>query len=251
MTTPDDEFFRDLPDPPPHRSGYMPRGADWLSDPPPRIKDGQGGVDFRLVRDLARAGYKTYYLDPLAYLYKTMPTAIPVFTDWIAHIDERIPEPRRTQTEHDHKNGIWIGLNKNLIDPAAKGNRDTIDALFGQFDKPWCSGMVRHWAARALDYIATKNDYDRMVALLDNQPAGVRRPVIHYLGGFRTDRTHDLLVHLLHNDPEVTQDAMTALARMKRPEDLDLLSPYLDDSRELIRRDATRAIAKLEKATGR
>ncbi|WP_411349329.1 HEAT repeat domain-containing protein [Gordonia sputi] len=88
-----------------------------------------------------------------------------------------------------------------------------------------------------------------MVALLHTQPAEVRRPVTHYLGRFRTDRSHNLLVHLLSNDPEVTQDAMTALARMKRPgEDIPRLRPYLDDPRELIRRDASRAITKLERA---
>lgn len=244
----EDEFFRDLPDPPPFQFAYMPRGPEWLSNLPPRIKDGQNGVDFRLVRDLARVGYKTCTLSPLAYLYKTMPAAIPVFADWIEHFDERIPEPRRTRAERDHKDGIWVGLNKNLIDPAAKGNRDAIDAIFGQFDKPWCPLRVRHWGARALAYIATKADYDRMVSLLDNQHAGVRGPVTHYLGRFRSDRSHDLLVHLLKNDPEVTQEAMTALARMKRPdEDIPLLRPYLEDPRELIRRDAQRAITKLEK----
>lgn len=168
------------------------------------------------------------------------------------HIDERIPEPRRTRAERDHKDGIWICLNKNLIDPAAKGNRNAIDAIFGQFGKPWCPLGVRHYGARALDYIATKADYDRMVSLLDSQHAGVRGPVTHYLGRFRSDRSHDLLVHLLKNDPEVTQEAMTALARMKRPdEDIPLLRPYLEDPRELIRRDAQRTITKLEKGMKR
>ena len=209
-------------------------------------------MDFRLVRDLARVGYKTYYLDPLVYLYKTMPTAIPVFADWIEHIDERIPEPRRTKADKDHKEGIWICLNKNLIDPAAKGNREAIDAIFGQFGKPWCPPGVRHWGARALDYIATKADYDQMVALLHDQPAGVRNPVTHYLGRFRSDRSHDLLVHLLKNDPEVTQEAIAALARMKRPdEDLPLLRSYLDDPRTYARETAARAITKLEKGMKR
>lgn len=45
---------------------------------------------------------------------------------------------------------------------------------------------------------------------------------------------------------------MTALARMKRPdEDIPLLRPYLEDPRELIRRDAQRAITKLEKGMKR
>lgn len=193
-------------------------------------------------------GYKTYYLDPLRYLYKTMPAAVPVFTDWIKHIDERLPEPRHTKAERKHKDSIWMCLDINLIDPAAKGNRDTIEALFGQFDKSWAPEGVRYQAARALDYIATKADYDRMVALLRDSNSGVRNAVTHYLGRFRTDRSHDLLVHLLATDPEVTQAAMTALARMKRPEDIEILRPWLDDPRDLIQRDAKRAIAKLEKA---
>jgi len=246
-----DEFFRDLPDPPPFRFAYMPRGPEWLSDPPTRIKDGQAGVDFRLVRDLARMGYKTYYLDPLRYLYKTMPAAVPVFTDWINYIDERLPEPRRTKAERKHKDSIWMCLNINLIDPAAKGDRETIEALFGQFDKSWAPEGVRYEAARALDYIATKADNDRMVALLRDSNSGVRNAVTHYLGRFRTDRSHDLLVHRLATDPEVTQAAMTALARMKRPEDIEILRPWLDDPRDLIQRDAKRAIAKLEKATAK
>ena len=180
-----------------------------------------------------------------------MPAAVPVFTDWINHIDERLPEPRPTKAERDHKDSIWLGLNKNLLDPAAKGDRETIEAVFGQFGKSWASEGVRATGADVLDYIATKADYDRMVALLRDSNSGVRNAVTHYLGRFRTDRSHDLLVHRLATDPEVTQAAMTALARMKRPEDIEILRPWLDDPRDLIQRDAKRAIAKLEKATAK
>lgn len=242
------ESFRDLPD---LEYGFdlMPRGPDWLTTLPPRIRDGEDGVDLRLVRDLAKAGYKTYRLSPLSNMFRTMPTAIPVFVDWIEHIDERIPEPRRTRSERDHKDGIWIGLNKNLVDPAAKGNRHAVDVLFEQFAKPWCPVAARHWGARALDMLATKADYDRMVALLDNQPEGVRAPVAHYLGRFRTDRSHDLLVHLLHNDPDIIYETIPALARMKRREDIEVLTPYLDHPISTVRAAAQKAIAKLEKST--
>lgn len=53
----------------------------------------------------------------------------------------------------------------------------------------------------------------------------------------------------MHNDLEVTHEAIPALARMKRHEDIPVLRPYLDHPISTVRTAAAKAIAKLEKST--
>lgn len=232
-------------------SASRPSSDDWLTRIPARFKDGKEGFDLRLARDLGAVGVKAYTLSPLANrpMKESLPEAIPVFVDWLLHLDERIPDGRTLQ-EQLHKRAIWIGLIDNLYDPAAKGDQQVIDTLLDQFDKPNFHVEGHFPATRTLDYVATAKDFDRMVALFEKSSNHncARLPLVHYVGRFNTDRSRALLLSFIKNDDELRWEAIRALPRMKHPEDIELIEQYRgtsDAAGDKIIDTATRKLRRL------
>ena len=218
----------------------MPQAENWLEDLPARYRDGHNGFDIRIARDLAAVGVRCYTVNDLANGLRTIPPAIPVFVDWLERLDERIPGP-----ETHHKWAIRTGLICNLIDPAAKRNRRAIEVLFHQLDRtdPPLEPHVEFWAVLALDTIAERSDYDRMAHLLETLPHTASKvPVLHYLGQFRTEEAHRLILPYMA-DPETRSAAIKALARFKNPADRPLIDRYAGDPNNQVR-SAVRAAQK-------
>jgi hypothetical protein len=145
----------------------IPDRDDWIDSPPPGIVDGRGGVELRLVRELAAVRVRSYQLSPLTKL-STIPEAIPIFVDWLANLETKIPGPETT-----HRATIRTGLLRNLIDPAARGNRAAVAAVVAQLGRrPALPNEDQWWAGQALEVIAGKQDYSTGSGLVRGIGAG-------------------------------------------------------------------------------
>ncbi|WP_280408853.1 HEAT repeat domain-containing protein [Nocardia brasiliensis] len=220
----------------------MPQGDNWLDDLPARYRHGHNGFDLRLARELAEVGVRCYTLGDLSNGPRTIPPAIPIFVDWLEHLDERIPGP---QTHH--KWAIRTGLIRNLIDPAAKRNRRAIDVLFREIERTDAplQPHVEFWAVSALDTIAERSDYDRMVRLLHTlSNVESKVPILHYLGQFKTAAARELILPFVA-DSNTRAPAIKALARFGNSADRALIAQYRDDANAQVRNAVKSALAKI------
>ncbi|MBJ8338745.1 HEAT repeat domain-containing protein [Antrihabitans sp. YC3-6] len=220
----------------------MPKGENWLDNLPVRYKEGQNGFELRLARELAAVGVRCYTLESLANGPTTIPPAIPIFVDWLEHLDQKIPGP-----ETRHREVIRVGLIRNLIDPAAKRNRGAIEALFAQLARtnPPLPHIHEYFTLRALDTIAERKDYDRMVRIfrtLTHDDSKIC--VLHYLGQFKTPEARELILpHVA--DPLVRYQAIQSLGRIKNPADRALIESYADDPNYQVRNAVKSALKKI------
>lgn len=217
----------------------MPEGEDWMDQLPARYHHGQNGFDRRIMEELARVGVRCYTLNDLTKA-KTIPQGMPIFIDWLTHLEERIPGP-----EDEHRQAIRANLIRNLNDPAARGNAEAIDALIKQLQRtPPLPGLAPGFAAYALQRIATKKEFARIAALLDNLgPDGPKGALIEYMGKVKTQEAQDIALHYL--DTQWTYFSLKALIAMKTPGVHDRIRPYLQDSNATVRKYARKALETL------
>lgn len=215
--------------------------TDRLDSIPPRLRDGEGGFEIRLARDLAAVGVRAYTLEDLANGPRTIPPAIPVFIDWLEHLEQKIPGP-----ETRHKAAIRSGLIRNLADPAARNNPDAIDVLFSQLSlQPAIPGYVQLWVTNALSIIAGPAEFDRMASLLGTLVADEPKlGVVLYLAKFKTDAAYELLLTQLPTTA-TRIEAIKALGRFKRPEAGEHIRVYADHPDRQVRTAVTSALKKL------
>lgn len=106
----------------------------------------------------------------------------------------------------------------------------------------------RRWAiGNALDVLATDAVFDEMAALATDPTHGAsRQMIVSWLGKTKKhrDRAVDILLDLL-DDPDVSGQAVDALARLKDPRSLDALRAMTDDSRGWVRTKARKTVAAL------
>lgn len=227
----------------------MSEGEDWLTNPPPRLHDGLNGFDLRLVRDLAAVGVRAYTLTPLTK-FRHMPAAIPVFLDWLEHLDDRLPGPehlgRRNTPEH-HKAALRTDLIRNLRDTSAKGNRRAINLLVDQLrHDPPLRDDQRYLAALSLVTVTERSDFDLIAGLVREQPPGddVITALLRYIGRHRTPEARAIAVeHLDH--PNTRNAAIAALAAMKAPGVRHLVQPLTTDPDPYTSKRATQALNSL------
>ncbi|MEV0061474.1 HEAT repeat domain-containing protein [Nocardia sp. NPDC050718] len=220
----------------------MPEGDDWLADVPAQYRDGTGGFELRLAHDLAAVGVRCYRLTDLDNYAGTDPQAIPVYTDWLANLDEKIPGP-----ETRHREGIRAHLLHNLADPAAYGDQDAIAALIAQLRRnPPMPSDVQWWAAEALDKIAGPQNYAEILALFheltDDNP---RAALLPYLGRSKTPEAIQIAVDALA-DRGTRQWAVQALILAEADGTLPLIARYADDESEQVRTWVRTAMEQLE-----
>lgn len=220
----------------------MPQGDDWMENVPSRYVHGQGGFDERIMRDLARVGVRAYTLDALSNGTSTIPEAIPVFVDWLSHLEERIPGP---EPDHGHRSIIRSGLIRNLIDPAARRNQQVIDLLISQVQRqPPLPGRQIDWALGGLKLICGPKELPKIVALIPQLPPGAHvSPIIEYLGKVKTPESHQLLGGYL--DGPAREFAVKALVQAKAPNARHLIEPLVHDRDSSVRKTARRALERL------
>ncbi|WP_078278315.1 HEAT repeat domain-containing protein [Mycobacteroides franklinii] len=202
--------------------------------------DGERGFDQRIMRDLAAVGVPAYTLDDLANGPATIPAAIPVFIDWLANLETRVPGG-----ETEHRSIIRSGLIRNLIDPAARGNQQAIDLLLEQVRRrPPLPQRQVDWACRALQKICSPKDFSKIAALIPDLPPGaLMAPILQYLGKVRTPEARDIVVR--HLDGPARVFAIKALTQMKASGVRHLIESYIADPDKTVRNAAQRALERL------
>lgn len=218
----------------------MPYGDDWMENLPVRYKHGQRGFDERIMRELAAVGVPCYTLDDLANGPNTIPPGIPIFIDWLANLEAKIPGP-----ETEHRLTMRKGLIRNLIDPAARGNQQAIDLLIAQLRRdPPLPEYVQAWACTGLRVIATRKNFPQIKQLLDELTYETpKAPLVEYLGKVKTPEARDLAITYL--DQPSRAFAIKALVQMKATGVRHLIEPLLHDEGAHVRKAAKRALERL------
>ncbi|MFF0531593.1 HEAT repeat domain-containing protein [Nocardia amikacinitolerans] len=215
-------------------------GSQWMDDLPAGYVHGQRGFDRRLMEELASVGVPCYTLDDLSNGPRTIPQGIPIFIDWLANLETRIPGQ-----ETEHRSAIRSGLIRNLIDPAARGNEQAIDLLIEQVRRrPPLPTRMQDWACLGLKTIATAKNFEQIAELLAELPEGSSIiPLVEYLGKVKTPAAQALVVRYLSG--VARGSAIKALVQMKATGVRHLIEPLLDDPHPPIRKQAERALEKL------
>ncbi|WP_433729587.1 HEAT repeat domain-containing protein [Nocardia sp. CA-129566] len=215
-------------------------GTEWMNDLPVRYKDGERGFDRRIMQDLAAVGVPCYTLDDLSNGPRTIPQGIPIFIDWLANLETRIPGP-----ETEHRSSIRSGLIRNLIDPAARGNQEAIDLLIAQVRRrPPIPERMQTWACDALRLIAGPKNFTQIAELLQELPEGTAMiPLVEYLGKVKTPESRDIALKYL--DSPARGKAIKALVQMKATGVRHLVEPLVHDRAPAVRKQAQRALEKL------
>lgn len=220
----------------------MPEGDDWR-DGLARYTDGVRGFETRIVDDLEAVGIRAYTVQSVGSLKSVPREAIPIFTDWLTHLDERVPGP-----ENLHRQILRTTLIKSVNDANAKGNRAAIEALFQQVARtdPPLRDEVRIWAMEGLARIATKDDYDRMLALArsDGLDTGTRMALVRYLGRFRRPESREVARDYLQYR-FVNQEALRTLGKVGTADDIPIVESFADDENPRVRRAVETALKKL------
>lgn len=218
----------------------MPEGDSWMDDLPARYRHGQRGFDRRLMEELAAVGAPCYTLQQLTDYVRHVPQGVPIFIDWLTHLDERIPGP-----ETDHRLVVRIGLIRGLDDIAVRGNRQAFDALIAELRRAApLPGPSVHYAEVAVARIATAKDFPTIAALLDELPGEAPRgALIEYMGRVKTPEAQQIVLTWL--DTEWVSFALRALIAMKAPGVRDRVAPYVNDASSDVRKYAKRALARL------
>lgn len=218
----------------------MPEGDDWMNNLPARYHDGERGFDRRICNELAAVGVPCYTLNDLADRVRTVPQGIPIFIDWLEHLEERVPGP-----ETEHRELLRIGLVRALCDPAARGNRDAIDAVVSQLRRrPAPSRRVQDNAEPTLARIATATDFPTVTAIMEELPPGFTRGyLIEYLGRVKTAEAQEIALRWL--DSMYVGSAIKALIAMKATGVRAHVERYIDDPSSQIRKLAKRAMERL------
>lgn len=224
---------------------------DWLDHPPAGVRDGRGGFELRLFRELAAVGVRSYSLSVLTK-FPDLPAAVPIFADWLTHLDQRIPGPEAfgvLGSPEEHKAVLRADLIRNLDDRSARGNPAVIALLTTQLRRtPPLRFDVRFHAATAIAHLARTPDFDLIATLLDEQPPGdqTRNALLTYIARQHDPRARDIAgAHLDH--PHTRAAAIDALTRMRATDTRTLIEPYRDDPDPYIRQRAARALAKLSR----
>ncbi|WP_328436924.1 HEAT repeat domain-containing protein [Nocardia puris] len=216
-------------------------GTEWMNDLPARYVHGRDGFDRRLMEELAAAGVPCYTLDDLANGPRTIPAGIPIFVEWLANLETKIPG-----SETEHRSTIRSGLIRNLIDPAARGNDQVISLLIAQLRRqPPLPRPQRDWACQGLARIATPAHFPQIAAVLDELPPDTtgRYPLIEYLGKVKTAQARERAIREL--DGRAVVAALNALGTMKAEGVRHLIEPFVTNTSSDVRKAAIRALKKL------
>lgn len=218
----------------------MPEGDDWMNNLPARYHDGERGFDRRIMEELAAVGVRCYTVNELANRVATIPQGIPIFVDWLTHLEERIPGP-----ETEHRSIVRAGLICALDDVAARGDVIAIELLNAQLRRqPPLQGPVRDFAGYALARIATSSDFPLIAALLDELPLEYPRgALIEYLGRVKTPEARVIALHWLDNG--YAYSAIKALTAMKATDVREHIARYLEYPDPPVRKAAKRAMERL------
>ncbi len=188
-----------------------------------------------VIADLAKAGFNVKWVSDLYYSRLNYKGAIPVLLKWLPQIDNL-----------DVKESIIRALSVPWAKPKAA------PALIAEFDKlPGPSNTGIKWAiGNALSIVADDSVFTEIVNLVSDRQHGQAREMLALsLGNMRDPRAQDVLIDLL-DDEEVAGHAIMALGKLKSKKAYPKIEGFLDHPKAWVRKEAKRALEKIDKAEG-
>jgi len=186
-----------------------------------------------ILADLRRVGFEVKHLSDFVNYNIDYRGAIPILLDWLP----------RTENA-DIKSALVRALTVKAAKPMA--GEILIDEFLRATDP---TGTGLKWIiANALETVADDSVFDELVDLAHDKKHGkAREMVVMALGNMRNPRVADVLIDLL-DDEDVAGHAVVALGRLKSEKATPYLERFLDHPRAWIRKEAKRAVTKIEKA---
>jgi HEAT repeat protein len=190
-----------------------------------------------IFEELAQAGYP---LDQLSDLYRkkvyankvTYQRAVPILLRWLPRIDDLNVREEIVRT-----------LSVKWAKPAAA---PVLIKEFQKVDDP--VGLYKWAIGNALSVVADDSVFDDIVKLVkDKQHGRAREMVAVALGNMKDPRAVDVLIELLEDD-EVAGHALIALGKQKDDRARQYIEPFLEHPKAWVRKEAKRALAKIDKA---
>lgn len=190
-----------------------------------------------LARDLQAAGLSISDPWELVNAKVQYRAAIPVLTDWLRNVEQRVPGPDQSR--------IREGLVRALSVPAARPG--AAPALIEEFRKSAdFSETGLGWVVgNAVSVVADDSVFDEIAELAQNPGYGrARQMIVLGLGRSKDPRAVPLLIGLL-SDEDVVAHALMAIGRLRPPGVRPAVEGLLDHQWVLVRREAKKALARL------
>ncbi|MFE4470108.1 HEAT repeat domain-containing protein [Leifsonia sp. NPDC056824] len=190
-----------------------------------------------LLFELSQVGVEIDDLWELVNTRESYDEAVPVLVDWLAHLDERVPWEVRSRVEEPIVRALTVPGARKLAPPV----------LIDRFRLPEV-GQYRavRWAiGNALGGLAGDQYFDELEALARDRAYGRdREQLLRFFGRSKDPRAVRVLWDLLDED-DIAAHAAEALGRQKDPRSRVPLEKMLTHERPLVRREAAKALKKL------
>jgi HEAT repeat protein len=186
-----------------------------------------------LLAELASVGYPVRTVGELRQLGREYGTAVPVLSRWLSRIEDRYV-----------KEDVIRSLSVPWARPAAQALIEEYRTVTDD------TGTGLRWAiGNALETIADDRVFDDVASLAKDQSYGrAREMVVAALGNMHDRRALPLLLELA-NDPAVAPYALIGLGKLGAEEARPVVSRFLDHPEAWVRREAKRALVRIDKAS--
>lgn len=185
-----------------------------------------------LLKELNESGFAVASLDELRRSGIVYRAAIPILLRWLPLISDSVGKESIVRT---------------LSVPWAKPQAAPI--LVAEFLKAPDRDSALKWAiGNALEVVSDESMFDQLCALArDSRHDTARQMIIRALGKFKNPQAIDLLIGLLDQDG-VSGHALKALGMIRTEVARPYFERFLQDPRAWVRREAVRALAKLDRS---
>jgi len=187
-------------------------------------------VALPIMEELQQAGFPFESLDELRRSGIVYKAAVPILLKWLSLISDV---------------GVQESIVRALSVPWAKPKAAVplialfLDASTGSSGLKWAVG-------NALEVVADESVFDQLCELArDRRHGTARQMIVLALRKAKNPRAVDVLIELLEDD-EVSGHALSSLSKLKTEKARPHIERFLDDPRAWVRREATRALARLD-----
>lgn len=188
-----------------------------------------------VIADLRRAGFEVDSVRELLTKKLDFRKAIPLLLGWLPRI-----------ANADVKESIVRTISVPFAKPVAAR------PLAEEFRRTQEGAASLRWAiGNALDVVADDSVADDMIELAKDRRYGkAREMVVSGLGNLSDVRVVPVLLELLKEE-DVCGHALAALAKLKPPSARPYIEPFLKHAKPHVRSAAKKALARIDKASGR
>lgn len=184
-----------------------------------------------VLAELAGVGFDVESIGELRKLGAPYPAAVPVLVRWLPRVSD---------------SAVKEDIVRTLSVPWAREAGGALVAAFEAADDSTATGL--RWAiGNALEVLANEEIGDDMISIATDRRHGrAREMVVLGLGKLARSRVVHVLVNLL-DDEEVVGNAVRALGRLRATEALPRLEALRAHPDVWLRKEATKAIARIDK----